>query len=339
MAASALYVSIPAFKLIKLCLIVIACLIGTSSAQLQPDFYDERCPKALEIIKKAVEDAVHQERRMGASLLRLHFHDCFVQASLGCDASVLLDDTPNFTGEKNSFPNANSLRGFEIIDGIKSELESTCEGAISCADILAVAARDAVVALGGPRWKVLLGRRDSTTASLAESNSDLPAPFLDLSGLITAFAKKNFTAEEMVTLSGAHTIGEVRCSLFRARIYNESNIDPEFAEKMQARCPFEGDDDNLSPLDSRTPLRFDNEYFRNLMQQKGLIHSDQQLFDNNGSASTNSQVFKYSKDSGNFKKDFADAMFKMSMLTPLTGSDGEIRKNCRVVNPPTTTVS
>jgi len=62
----------------------------------------------------------------------------------GCDASVLLDDADNFTGEKNSFPNANSLRGFEVIDNIKSKLEDMCKGVVSCADILAVAARDAV---------------------------------------------------------------------------------------------------------------------------------------------------------------------------------------------------
>jgi peroxidase len=49
---------------------------------------------------------------------------------------------------------------------------------------------------------VPLGRRDSLTASLEESNSDLPAPFLDLDGLIAAFQKKNFSTEEMVTLSG-----------------------------------------------------------------------------------------------------------------------------------------
>jgi peroxidase len=60
--------------------------------------------------------------------------------------------------------------------------------------------------LGGPRWVVQLGRRDSTTASLDESNSDLPAPFLDLDGLISAFAKKGFSASEMVTLSGNHYI-------------------------------------------------------------------------------------------------------------------------------------
>lgn len=126
-------------------------------------------------------------------------------------------------------------------------------------------------------------------------------------------------------------MGLVRCRFFRARIYNETNIDPTFAAAMQAVCPFEGGDDNLSPFDSTTPTTFDNAYYQNLVKLRGLVHSDQQLFAN-GSGLTDSQVITYSKNMGRFKKDFADAMFKMSMLTPLTGSEGQIRTNCRVVN-------
>jgi peroxidase len=63
----------------------------------------------------------------------------------GCDASVLLDDTSTFEGEKTAAPNLNSIRGFEVIDAIKEELESACPGKVSCADILAMAARDSVV--------------------------------------------------------------------------------------------------------------------------------------------------------------------------------------------------
>ncbi|XP_014513271.1 cationic peroxidase 1 [Vigna radiata var. radiata] len=331
---SSLSMSFPGFKL-KLSLTLIACVIGVTSAQLSDKFYEKSCPAALATIRKAVKEAVHNESRMGASLLRLHFHDCFVQ---GCDASVLLDDTDTFTGEKNSFPNANSLRGFDVIDNIKSELESMCQGVVSCADILAVAARDAVFELGGPRWEVPLGRRDSTTASLAESNSDLPAPFFDLDSLISAFAKKNFTVEELVTLSGGHSIGLVRCRFFRKRIYNESNIDKRFAEEKQQECPLEGGDDNLSAFDSTSSFRFDNAFYKNLLQQKGVVHSDQQLLnDVNGTDSpTKDQVVSYARNMGKFKKDFAAAMLKMSMMTPLTGSDGEIRQNCSRVNPPST---
>ncbi|XP_027367775.1 cationic peroxidase 1-like [Abrus precatorius] len=333
MAASSLFVSFSGFKL-KFVLIFATCLIGISSAELSADFYKKTCPKAIHTIEEMVQEAVSNESRMGASLLRLHFHDCFVQ---GCDGSVLLDDTDNFTGEKKSFPNANSLRGFEVIDKIKSKLEAICPGVVSCADILAVAAKESVVALKGPKWDVLLGRRDSTTASLNESNSDLPAPFLDLNGLISAFAKKNFSTAELVTLSGSHTIGLARCVTFRTRIYNESNIDSSFANQTQAQCPFQGGDDNLSPFDPTTEFTFDNNYYKNLMQLKGLLHSDQQLFTNNGS--TNSQVSRYSRSMADFKKDFAKAMLKMSMITPLTGTDGEIRKNCRMVNTQSTTFS
>lgn len=63
----------------------------------------------------------------------------------GCDASVLLDDTESFVGEKTAAPNLNSLRGFEIIDAIKAELEFVCPQTVSCADILAAAARDSVL--------------------------------------------------------------------------------------------------------------------------------------------------------------------------------------------------
>ncbi|PHU04791.1 Cationic peroxidase 1 [Capsicum chinense] len=111
------------------------------------DFYDDVCPEALPTIKRAVEDAVRQERRMGASLLRLHFHDCFVN---GCDASVLLDQTSTIDSGKTSHANNNSARGFEVIDRIKSKVDKICgRPVVSCADILAVAACDSLVAVMG----------------------------------------------------------------------------------------------------------------------------------------------------------------------------------------------
>ncbi|KAJ4977768.1 hypothetical protein NE237_008548 [Protea cynaroides] len=301
-------------------------LIGMASAQLSSSYYNTSCPNALSTIKSAVNSAVSKESRMGASLLRLHFHDCFVN---GCDASVLLDDTSTFTGEKTANANNNSARGFDVIDTIKSDVESICPGVVSCADILAVAARDSVVALGGPSWTVQLGRRDATTASLSTANSDIPAPTLNLSGLITAFSNKGFSTKEMVTLSGSHTIGQARCTNFRSRIYNESNIDTSYATSLKSNCPSSGNDDNLSPLDTTSPTSFDKYYFKNLVNKKGLLHSDQQLY--NG-GSTDSQVTSYSGSSSTFLSDFTSAIVKMGNLSPLTGSSGEIRTNCRKIN-------
>lgn len=263
---------------------------------------------------------------MGASLLRLHFHDCFVN---GCDASVLLDDTANFTGEKTAGPNNNSLRGFEVIDNIKTQVESSCPGIVSCADILTVAARDGVVALKGPSWSIALGRRDSTTASLSAANSQIPAPGQNLNNLISSFSNKGFNAKELVALSGSHTIGQARCTTFRNRLYNEANIDATFAAAVKGNCPQSGGDNTLSPLDVVSPTAFNNDYFKNLVSLKGLLHSDQQLF-NNGS--TDAQVRTYTTNSASFFNDFAAAMVKMSNLSPLTGSNGQIRKNCRKTN-------
>ncbi|XP_062167194.1 cationic peroxidase 1-like isoform X1 [Alnus glutinosa] len=307
----------------KVCLLFSVLLVGMASAQLSSTFYDKSCPKALFTIKSAIVSAVIKEARMGASLLRLHFHDCFVQ---GCDASVLLDGSD---GEKAAGPNANSLRGFDVIDTVKSQLETACPGIVSCSDILAVAARDSVVALGGPNWIVQLGRRDSTTSSQSGANSDLPAPTLDLSGLISSFSNKGFTTKEMVALSGSHTIGQARCVAFRTRAYNETNIDPSYQKSLQSKCPSTGGDDNLSPLDVITPTTFDNAYFTNLKNKMGLLHSDQELF--NG-GSTDALVNTYIFNSATFRTDFANAMVKMGNLSPLTGMSGQIRKNCRTVN-------
>ncbi|GAY48590.1 hypothetical protein CUMW_112870, partial [Citrus unshiu] len=295
-------------------------------AQLSPTFYDATCPRALKTIRTGIRNAVSGERRMAASLLRLHFHDCFVQ---GCDASILLDDSSSIDSEKNALPNFKSVRGFEVIDSVKSQLESVCPGVVSCADIVAVAARDASFAVGGPSWTVKLGRRDSTTASrsLAEN---LPSFTDGLDKLISTFATKGFSARDLVALSGAHTIGQAQCALFRDRIYsNQSDIDAGFASTRRRECPASGGDSNLSPLDLVTPDSFDNNYFKNLVQKKGLLASDQVLF---SGGSTDSIVDEYSKNRSKFKSDFAAAMIKMADISPLTGTAGQIRRVCNFVN-------
>lgn len=62
----------------------------------------------------------------------------------GCDGSVLLKSTAKNQAEKDAIPNL-SLRGFEVVDAVKSAVEKKCPGVVSCADILALVARDAVL--------------------------------------------------------------------------------------------------------------------------------------------------------------------------------------------------
>ncbi|KAK8671314.1 hypothetical protein V6N13_037910 [Hibiscus sabdariffa] len=299
---------------------------GSHGSKLSPEYYKSTCPDALSIVEARVEAALKKEPRMGASLLRLHFHDCFVN---GCDGSILLDDNSVFAGEKTAAPNNNSARGYDVVDDIKAELEKACPGVVSCADILAIAARDSTVVLGGPSWKVKLGRRDSTTASKNAARKFIPAPSFNLSALIFSFRAQGLSVKDLVALSGAHTIGLARCTSFRARVYDDSNIDPSFAKSLRRRCPRTGKDNVPRSLDLRTPKSFDNFYFRNLLKKKGLLHSDQELF--NG-ASIDSLVKKYAANSSRFFKQFSKSMIKMGNIKPLTGNSGEIRTNCRKVN-------
>ncbi|XP_022730035.1 peroxidase 4-like [Durio zibethinus] len=317
-------------SIVVMFVLVLLIIMGSStSAHLSTNFYSKSCPKVFSTVESVVQSAVSKERRMGASLVRLFFHDCFVN---GCDGSILLDDTSSFRGEKTAGPNNNSLRGFNVVDEIKAKVEKVCPGVVSCADILAIAARDSVVILGGPDWDVKLGRRDSKTASFSAANSGvIPPPSSTLSQLINRFQARGLSAKDMVALSGAHTIGKARCLIFRDRIYNETNIDSSFAKARRSSCPRTSGsgDNNLAPLDVGTPNSFDSKYFQNLLNKKGLLHSDQILF--NG-GSTDSLVKTYSSNIKTFYSDFVTAMIKMGDITPLTGSSGEIRKNCRRPN-------
>ncbi|KAI3993619.1 hypothetical protein MKX01_002632 [Papaver californicum] len=318
--------SFPSMVVVILSLLLVF-FSGSSRAQLSTTYYSKTCPNVLTKVKSAVQSAISKEKRAGAALLRLHFHDCFVN---GCDGSVLLDDTSSFMGEKNAAPNKNSAGGFNVVDDIKTEVEKACPGVVSCADILAIAARDSVTILGGRSWNVKLGRRDATTTSQSAADNGIPRPSSSLSTLISDFSNVGLSTKDMIALSGAHTIGQARCTSFKARIYNETNIDSSFVTTRKNNCPSASSgDDNLAPLDVQTPTTFDNNYFKNLVNKKGLLHSDQVLFDG---GSTDSQVSTYSNNPSIFSADFAAAMIKMGDISPLTGSSGEIRKNCRKAN-------
>ncbi|KAB1227937.1 Peroxidase N [Morella rubra] len=330
------------------CVLMTFCmLLLVARSQLTSDFYKTTCPNLLSIVRKEVQSAIKTEMRMAASLLRLHFHDCFVN---GCDASILLDGSD---GEKFAGPNLNSARGFEVIDQIKSSVESACSGVVSCADILAIAARDSVLLVssnrflwvdlgiilsGGPSWKVLLGRRDALVANQTGANNGLPSPFETLDEIINKFANVGLNVTDVVSLSGGHTIGLARCVTFNNRLFNfsgtgaaDSTMDTSMASDLENLCPVNGDGNKTTALDRNSTDLFDNHYFQNLLNGKGLLSSDQLLF-SNSTTIIKTLVQSYSATSALFFADFASSMIKMGNITPLTGSSGQIRNNCRVVN-------
>ncbi|KAK9934000.1 hypothetical protein M0R45_021167 [Rubus argutus] len=290
------------------------------------------CPEAEAIIFSRVQEAVLEDSRMAASLLRLHFHDCFVN---GCDASVLLDDSVNFVGEKTAAPNVNSLRGFDVIDAIKSDLESVCLETVSCADILATAARDSVVLSGGPSWDVQMGRKDSFTASKSLANNNIPGPNSTVANLVSKFQNVNLSLKDMVVLSGAHTMGRARCTTFRGRLQgatlpNAPDASLEFIQSLQELCSGSDSNATLANLDLATPATFDNQYYVNLLSGQGLLPSDQNLV--TGDDQTRELVETYAEDVVAFFEDFKNSMIKMGSLGVGTGMNGEIRRNCRAVN-------
>ncbi|KAL0326869.1 UNVERIFIED_CONTAM: Lignin-forming anionic peroxidase [Sesamum angustifolium] len=297
-------------------------------AQLSTTFYDRACPNASAIVRASIQQAILRERRMAASLIRLHFHYCFVQ---GCDASILLNENSTIQSEKTAFPNVNSVRGYEVIEAAKREVERVCPGVVSCADILTLAARDASVAVS---WGTIVEceawKKGLYDSQPFPANTDLPSPSAGLDALISSFANKGLSARDMVALSGAHTIGQAQCFLFRSRINsNAIDIDARFASIRRRQCPQTGGDSNLAPLDLVTPNSFDNNYFKNLMQRKGLLQSDQVLF--NG-GSTDSIVSEYSRNPRIFASDFGNAMIKMGEIQPLVGRNGIIRRTCSAIN-------
>ncbi|KAF7062371.1 hypothetical protein CFC21_068979 [Triticum aestivum] len=301
-------------------------------AQLQVGFYAHSCPQAEVIVRDEVGRAVSAYPGFAAGLVRLHFHDCFVK---GCDASVLLDSTANSTAEKDAPPNK-SLRGFEVIDAAKKRLEAACAGTVSCADILAFAARDSVVLAGGSPYGVPAGRRDGNVSAASDAQASLPPPTANVAHLTEAFGKNGLSQEDMVTLSGAHTIGVTHCSSFSARLhgYNATTgtgqdpaMDAAKAAELARQCP--PGSPNAVPMDAGSPDTFDTGYFRALLANQGVLASDQTLTSDNATAALVAQ------NAGNvylFVTRFGDAMVRMGGIRVLTGGDGQIRTNCRVVN-------
>lgn len=129
--------------------------------------------------------------------------------------------------------------------------------------------------------------------------------------------------------AGAHTVGRAQCRNCRSHIYNDTDIDASFAASLRASCPAQGGDGTPEPLDDTSPDEFDNAYFGNLVARRGLLHSDQALF---AGGATDGLVRAYASSADAWGSDFAAAMVKMATISPLTGTDGEIRVNCRRVN-------
>ncbi|KAI4301332.1 hypothetical protein L6164_034620 [Bauhinia variegata] len=320
-------------KFILLACVVVFGFLGVCQGTLHKHFYKHSCPRAESIVQRIVSQRVLANPRVPARLLRIHFHDCFVR---GCDGSILLNSTANNTAEKDALINLN-LASFDVIDEIKAAIEKACPGIVSCADILALAARDAVsLQYKRSLWVVLTGRRDGRVSLVAEPPINLPTPGMNFTQLKQNFATKGLGVKDLTVLSGGHTIGIGHCFLFRGRLYNftgrgdqDPSLDPTYAAFLKTQCPNNNNDFNSSvEMDPRSSTNFDTHYYSNLLHKKGLFTSDAALLTNNHAKRTVKQMLKTRR----FFKAFAKSMKKMGRIGVLTGTAGEIRKQCWVVN-------
>lgn len=249
----------------------------------------------------------------------------------GCDASILIDSTSTKQSEKSAGPNG-SVRGFEIIDEAKQALESACPNIVSCADIVTIATRDSVLLAGGPSYNVPTGRRDGLVSNPA--NVNLPGPTLTVSQAFASFKAKGFTLTEMVILLGGHTVGVAHCSLFNDRLTNfqgtgkaDPSMDSALVTQLVKTCG--SGSDPTAFLDQGTSFVVDNQYYKQVLAKKGILKIDQELATDKSSSGI---VSTLASDSAGFRQKFADAMVKMGGVEVLTGTAGNIRKNCRVFN-------
>lgn len=137
---------------------------------------------------------------------------------------------------------------------------------------------------------------------------------------------------------GAHTIGVAHCSSFSNRLYNftgvgdeDPSLDSEYAANLKARkCKSPNDNTTIVEMDPGSRRTFDLSYFKLLLKRRGLFESDAALTTNSNTKASVEQLAQGSLVE--FFAQFAKSMEKMGRINVKTGTEGEIRKVCALVN-------
>ncbi|XP_073006286.1 peroxidase 51-like [Typha latifolia] len=325
-----------AFLLLTLNLCYLCFFSHPGLAQLSPNYYATICPNVETIVRGAVTQKSRETVNAVGGVVRILFHDCFVE---GCDASVLIASTSSNAAEKDHPDNLSlSFDGYDAVIRAKAAVDADpqCTGKVSCADILVMAARDAIALAGGPTYAVELGRLDGLSSTASSVNGKLPGPTFDLDQLTSLFQANGLSVPDLIALSAAHSVGVGHCSKFSNRLYNfgpGSPVDPtlnmNYAAQLMNSCPLNANTDGTVLLDPVTPGSFDNQYYKNLQGGMGLFSSDQVLFSDIRSRPI---VDSWAQSSPAFQQAFVDAITKLGRVGVKTGLQGNIRKDCAVLN-------
>ncbi|XP_068664272.1 peroxidase 29-like [Aristolochia californica] len=299
---------------------------------LSYDFYDETCPQVEKIVREGLSPIFLADPTSPAALLRLLFHDCQVQ---GCDASILLDSQgDNVTSEMSSDKNF-GIRRRDAIGIIKSVVEAKCPGKVSCADLLVLAAREAVSMSGGPSIRVPLGRRDALTARSELADALLPPATTGADGMLGIFTDKGMTVEESVALLGAHTIGVTHCININMNYEGQpeeqiGGMGSHFQKFLKLSCRKTGSLAKTAFLtNDLTNLVFDNQYFRDTVDGKGVLRVDAEISRNPRTAPI---VAQFAEDQNYFFEVFTSAFVKLSSSGVLTGDQGRVVRTCNGID-------
>lgn len=229
------------------------------------------------------------------------------------------------------------MRGYDLIDEIKLQIEEVCSETVSCADIIALATRDLVVQSGGLNYSVPTGRRDGLRSDPNDVN--LPSPSLTVSQALPFFTAKGFSLNDMVVLLGCHTLGVAHCIFFRDRLedFNGSGkpdptMDPNLLAQLNKTCgPVQKplNRDRTAFLDQNTSFFLDNSYYKQLQIHKGILQIDQELALDNSTANL---VNTLASNPSSFYNLLANALVRLGNVGVLEGSAGQIRKNCGMFN-------
>ncbi|CAN4109619.1 unnamed protein product [Withania somnifera] len=278
--------------------------IHYAKSDLKLNHYLESCPRAEEIIKDQVTKLYHKHGNTAVSWIRNLFHDCMVKS---CDASILLDTTKEQKSEKTSERNF-GMRNFKYIETIKEALESECPNTVSCADIVALSARDGIVMLGGPHIEMKTGRRDSKESYLAEVENFIPNHNDSMLLVLSRFKSVGVDAQGTVALLGAHSVGRVHCVNIVHVLYPtvDPTLDHDYANYLKTR---------FRRNDRETPMVWDNLYYKNILSNKGLLIVDQQLVYD---PTTYPFVEKFAASNSYFHSQFGKALIILSENNPLT---------------------
>ncbi|RLM65319.1 peroxidase 18-like [Panicum miliaceum] len=192
---------------------------------------------------------------------------------------------------------------------------------------------------GGPAVPVPLGRRDGLVSLASNVRRNIIDTGFSVDAMAASFTAKGLTLDDLVTLSGGHTIGSAHCNTFRERfqVANgsmtpvDASMNTDYANELIRACSANGAASAAVAVDcdSGSASAFDNRYFANLLEGRGLLRTDAVLVQN---ATTRAKVEEFARSQEGFFASWAGSYARLTSLGVKTGADGEIRRTCSSVN-------